>query len=52
MNEIKSAVKSKIEAMAAQWSRAEKDACVGGTASAFRGGGGINAYLSGANSGR
>ncbi|CAB9500205.1 Heme oxygenase 1, chloroplastic [Seminavis robusta] len=47
LNEIKGRVKESIEAMAATWSQEEKDACVAGTADAFRGGGMINAYLSG-----
>lgn len=48
LNEIKATVKDDIEAMAAKWSREEKDECVSGTAAAFRYGGGINAYLGGA----
>jgi hypothetical protein len=48
LNEIKATVKDDIEAMAAEWSREEKDECVSGTAAAFRYGGGINAYLGGA----
>ena len=47
MNKIKENVKRNIEAMAAQWTRAEKDECVNATASAFQGGGGINSYLMG-----
>jgi len=37
--------------MAASWSREEKDQCIGATAAAFMGGGGINAYLSGGRGG-
>jgi Heme oxygenase len=47
LNEIKGAVKESIEQMAQGWSREQKDMCVGATMDAFRGGGGINAYLSG-----
>ena len=47
LNEIKGRVKEDIEAMAAAWSQEEKDECVAATADAFRGGGGINAHLSG-----
>jgi heme oxygenase len=47
LNEIKKRVKDDIEAMAAQWSRQEKDECVDATAAAFRGGGMINSYLGG-----
>jgi heme oxygenase len=47
LNKIKETVKGSIEDMAASWSREEKDLCVDATASAFRGGGGLNAYLSG-----
>mmetsp|Transcript_5744 Transcript_5744/g.8620 ORF Transcript_5744/g.8620 Transcript_5744/m.8620 type:complete len:292 (-) Transcript_5744:298-1173(-) len=51
LNEIKDKVKSSIEEMAASWSRKQKDQCVGATAAAFMGGGGINAYLSGGRGG-
>ena len=47
LNEIKGRVKESIEQMAAAWSQEERDECVAGTADAFRGGGGINAHLSG-----
>jgi len=47
LNEIKQNIKAKIEAMAAAWTEEEKQECVDGTAMAFRGGGGINASLSG-----
>ena len=47
LNKTKGAVKESIEKMAADWSREEKDMCVGATMGAFRGGGGINAYLGG-----
>lgn len=50
LNKIKGAVKEDIEAMAAAWSQEEKDECVAATADAFRGGGGINAHLSGGSS--
>jgi len=50
LNQIKDAVKQNIEAMAARWSREEKDACVNETAAAFRGGGMINANLAGKRS--
>lgn len=52
LNKIKGRVKADIEAMAASWSREEKDECVAATAVAFHGGGGINSYLSGAKSPR
>lgn len=47
LNEIKATVKQSIEDMAARWSREEKDECVNATGAAFRGGGMINALLSG-----
>lgn len=50
LNEIKGAVKESIEQMAQGWSREQKDMCIGATMDAFRGGGGINAYLSGGSS--
>lgn len=50
LNEIKGRVKEDIEEMAASWSQDEKDECVAATADAFRGGGGINANLSGGSS--
>mmetsp|Transcript_20184 Transcript_20184/g.45740 ORF Transcript_20184/g.45740 Transcript_20184/m.45740 type:complete len:125 (+) Transcript_20184:789-1163(+) len=46
LNEIKDAVKEQFENMASTWSREEKDQCVNETASAFRGGGALNRYLS------
>jgi len=46
LNEIKSTVKGTFEKMAAKWSREEKDECINQTASAFRGGGGLNKYIS------
>lgn len=49
INKIKADVKNSIEELAASWSREEKDLCVGATASAFQGGGMLNAYLMGAN---
>jgi|EP01083_Nonionella_stella_P012588 heme oxygenase len=51
INKIKETVKTSIEDMAASWSREQKDQCVEGTADAFIGGGGINAYLSGGQGG-
>ena len=36
--------------MAAKWTKEEKTQCVDATAAAFKGGGGINAYLRGGNS--
>lgn len=51
LNEIKETVKTRIEEMAASWSREEKDLCVDATAAAFMGGGGINSYLSGGRGG-
>eukprot|EP00558_Chaetoceros_sp_UNC1202_P005524 CAMPEP_0197243124 /NCGR_PEP_ID=MMETSP1429-20130617/8664_1 /TAXON_ID=49237 /ORGANISM="Chaetoceros sp., Strain UNC1202" /LENGTH=269 /DNA_ID=CAMNT_0042703277 /DNA_START=107 /DNA_END=916 /DNA_ORIENTATION=+ len=50
INVIKKEVKESIEDMAEKWSREEKDMCVEATMDAFRGGGGINAYLSGGGS--
>ena len=47
LNEIKGAVKESIEQMAQGWTREQRDMCVDATMDAFRGGGGINAYLSG-----
>lgn len=47
INVIKASVKDEIEAMADGWSREEKDMCVNATMDVFRGGGSINAYLSG-----
>lgn len=47
LNEIKTTVKNDIEEIAASWSAEEKQSCVDETASAFQGGGGINAYLYG-----
>lgn len=47
LNEIKTTVKNNIEEIAASWSAEEKQSCVDETASAFQGGGGINAYLYG-----
>lgn len=47
LNKVKGTVKESIEKMAAEWSRDEKDMCVEATMGAFRGGGGINAYLGG-----
>jgi len=38
-------VKGSFEAMAAKWSRDEKDQCINETASAFRGGGALNGYI-------
>jgi len=40
-------VKNNIEEIARSWSDTQQEACVGATASAFRGGGGLNAYLFG-----
>lgn len=51
INSIKETVKGSIEDMAAGWSREQKDRCVEGTMGAFKGGGGINAYLSGGRGG-
>jgi len=51
INKIKETVKGSIEDMAAGWSREQKDRCVEGTMGAFKGGGGINAYLSGGRGG-
>ena len=51
LNEVKATVKGNIEKMAADWSREEKDMCINATKDAFRGGGGINAYLSGGKMG-
>lgn len=51
LNSIKEKVKESIEDMAAGWSREKKDSCVEGTMGAFKGGGGINAYLSGGRGG-
>lgn len=50
INELKESVKTKIEDMAAKWTKEEKTQCVDATAAAFKGGGGINAYLRGGNS--
>lgn len=50
LNEIKGAVKESIEQMAKGWTREQKDMCTGATMDAFRGGGGINAYLGGGGS--
>lgn len=47
LNKTKSTVKESIEKMASKWSREEKNMCVDATMGAFRGGGGINVYLSG-----
>jgi len=49
LNQLKETVKDHIEAMAASWNADEKKECVDATAAAFRGGGRINAYLSGAS---
>jgi heme oxygenase len=51
LNKTKETVKASIEKIAASWSREEKDLCVGATAAAFMGGGGINSYLSGGRGG-
>jgi len=51
LNQVKGTVKESIEKMAAEWSREEKDMCINATMDAFRGGGGINAYLSGGRMG-
>ncbi len=51
LNEIKGKVKGSIEEMAAGWNREQKDGCVNATMGAFKGGGGINAYLSGGRGG-
>lgn len=51
LNQIKGDVKESIEKMAVEWSREEKDMCVDATMDAFRGGGGINAYLGGGGHG-
>jgi hypothetical protein len=48
---MKDRVKNDIEETVALWSREEKDDCVGETAAAFRGGGGINSHLNGGRSG-
>jgi len=45
VNKIKDEVKGSFEAMAAKWSRDEKDQCINETASAFRGGGALNGYI-------
>mmetsp|Transcript_16216 Transcript_16216/g.35047 ORF Transcript_16216/g.35047 Transcript_16216/m.35047 type:complete len:283 (+) Transcript_16216:229-1077(+) len=47
VNELKPRVKNQIEELAKQWSREERDNCIGATAGAFRGGGSINGYLYG-----
>lgn len=47
LNQIKQQVKNNIEEIARSWSDTQQEACVGATASAFRGGGGLNAYLFG-----
>jgi len=47
LTQLKSRVKSSIEEIASNWSEAEKNECVEATADAFRGGGGVNAYLMG-----
>jgi len=45
LNKMSGEVKDNIEKMAANWTQEEKNECVAGTPGAFRGGGGINAYL-------
>jgi heme oxygenase len=47
LKEIQATLKQGIEDMAAQWSREEKEECVGGTPAAFMGGGTINSNLAG-----
>lgn len=47
LNQIKEEVKDNFEKTAATWSEDEKSQCVNATAAAFKGGGGINRYLSG-----
>ena len=39
--------KADIEAIVAEWSKEEKKRCTDETAAAFKGGGGLNSYLSG-----
>eukprot|EP00591_Stephanopyxis_turris_P013350 CAMPEP_0195520876 /NCGR_PEP_ID=MMETSP0794_2-20130614/17595_1 /TAXON_ID=515487 /ORGANISM="Stephanopyxis turris, Strain CCMP 815" /LENGTH=206 /DNA_ID=CAMNT_0040650311 /DNA_START=322 /DNA_END=942 /DNA_ORIENTATION=- len=51
LNKIKDAVKESIESLAAVWNPEQKAQCVAATAGAFRGGGGLNAYLFGGKSG-
>lgn len=51
LNEIKGKVRQSIEDLANTWTREQKDMCVEATMDAFRGGGGINAYLSGGRGG-
>jgi len=50
LNEIKDKVKGEIEDMVASWSTEERTRCTDQTAAAFRGGGAMNAYLSGGQS--
>jgi len=45
LNKVSAEVKDNIEEIAATWTQEEKDECVAGTPGAFRGGGGLNAYL-------
>ncbi|MGK3736601.1 MAG: heme oxygenase [Bacillariaceae sp.] len=47
LNKIKESVKADIEAIVAEWSKEEKKRCTDETAAAFKGGGGLNSYLSG-----
>jgi hypothetical protein len=47
VNDLKAKVKDKIEEIAKQWTREERDKCVNATAGAFKGGGAINGYLYG-----
>ena len=47
LNKIKESVKADIETIVADWSQEEKKRCTDETAAAFKGGGGLNSYLSG-----
>eukprot|EP00550_Attheya_septentrionalis_P007755 CAMPEP_0198282006 /NCGR_PEP_ID=MMETSP1449-20131203/1886_1 /TAXON_ID=420275 /ORGANISM="Attheya septentrionalis, Strain CCMP2084" /LENGTH=277 /DNA_ID=CAMNT_0043978073 /DNA_START=183 /DNA_END=1016 /DNA_ORIENTATION=- len=51
LNDIKGRVRENIETIADSWTREEKDLCVSGTVGAFKGGGGLNSYLSGGGAG-
>jgi heme oxygenase (biliverdin-producing, ferredoxin) len=50
LNEIKARVKAAIEDAVAEWTQEEKGRCIDATAAAFKGGGGLNSYLSGGQS--
>ncbi|GFH46171.1 hypothetical protein CTEN210_02645 [Chaetoceros tenuissimus] len=51
INEMKATVKDSIEALAATWTREQKDMCTGATMDCFKGAGPINSYLSGGKMG-